>query len=717
MTIPANPDPWLPPDPEVSRAGAGIVVYRVPDDDPTQEWETLDNVRCLSVERHEGPDPGVAEFRYVFASHGPFVDATAPASAEQALDVNYALPKTVSPGDRLIVEATAWDDSTEYLFDGYVLDFHLDLSRDVERVDFRASGVARRAWDAPIPGAVMRQGGSVSTGGEDAADVQTDLVAQFNPRGKPNRTPDGAETDAGEGRLHHVFVSPDDRRADDERAFWTLPQAVKYLLYTSNTDENYVRNPDPDEIDALLVSREPIDGESYDPNDHHTYNVSQIRAADAPVTGRDWPTTVHRMLRDKGFGMSFGLYADDDGNPVTYLEMYLHEAQEPKSLYLAPRGSSLDPRYVNTTRARLSRDFGGVANVWTVLGRPVRYECSFILMPAFPSDADDAAAANLPSWDLTAVKANPDNADKYRKYWIDECGEGHYLPVSLLKQAAAFNFDGPFGPPEDGVERWVERPRKPIGELLTKGPDGEPLRATLSYSRDYVPFFYAAVFWDGSGTWKPIQGGWELLPDHVGIRITAPNPNAWNVGKDPDTGQPVVLRGVEAQNDIAGSGGPFYLRLTVVVEADECVKATAERRLRSPLSYDIARTVDARDRLEKNVVDPSSEFNPTNDYIVDRDDADVAKAEALAYRAAADAGVLTGVAAIPYLTTHYAVGDRISGLAGRGLDFRTDGGSDESAPTYPIVEGVRWDLDGVQRTTLFLSDEAPRRATIERKLR
>lgn len=716
MTILANPDPWLPPDPEVSRDGAGIVVRRVPDDDLTQEWETLDNVRCLSVERHEGPDPGVAEFRYVFASRGPHADADAPASAEEALDDSYALPKTVSPGDRLIVVATAWDDSTEFLFDGYVLDFHLDLSRDVERVDFRASGVARRAWDFPIPGAVMRQGGSVSTGGEDAKDVQTDLVAQFNPRGKPNRTPDDAESDAGDGRLHHVFVSPDDARADDVRTHWTLPQAVKYILYTSNADEYHVRNPDPDEIDDLLVSREPVDGESYDPDDSETYTARPIRAGDSPITGRDWPTVVHRMLRDKGFGMSFGLRAEH-GRPATYLEMYLHEARKPKTLYLAPRGSALDPRYTNTSRARISRDFGGVANVWTVQGRPVRYECSFVLAPAFPSVAADASAANLPSWDLTAVKANPANADKYRKYWIDECGEGHYAPGSASKQTVPFNFDGPFGSPKDGVESWVERPRKPIGELLTKGPDGEPLRATLSYSRDYAPTSAPPELGTGTGKWKPIHGGWELLPDHVGIRITAPHPNAWNVGKDPETGQPVVLRGVEAQNDVAGSGGYFDLRLTVVVEADECVKATAERRFRSPLTYDIERIVDARDRLEKNVFDPSSEFNHTNAYIVDRDDTDVATAEALAYRAAADAGVLAGVAVVPYLTTHYGVGDRISGLAGRGLGFRTDGGSDESAPAYPIVEGVRWDLEGVQRTTLFLSDEAPRRASIERKLR
>lgn len=718
MTIPANPDPWLPPDPGVSRDWATITISRVPDDDLTQEWEILDNVRCVFVERHEGPDPGVAGFRYVFASHGPFVDAEAPMSAEQALDDNYALPKTVSPGDRLLVQATAWDESVEFLFDGYVLDFKMNLGRDVEQVDFVALGVAKRAWDTLIPGMLMRQGSSVSTGGEDADDVRTDHVAQFNAKGRPNRTPDDAETDAGDGRLHHVFVSPDMIRKDDVRAFWTLPQAVKYLLYTCNKDEYHVRNPEPDWIDELLVSREPKteEGVIYDPDDPETYDATDIRAVDSPLTGRDWPTTVHRMLRDKGFGMQFLLYAEED-KPATELDIYLHEAQKPKPLYLAPRGSALNPSYTNTARARVSRDFTEVANVWTVQGRPVRYECSFILAPGFPAVSSDASAASLSRWEDTAVKANPDDRDGYRKYWIDECGEGHYKVGEATKLTDAFDFDGPFGTPVDGVARWVERPRKPIGELLTKGPDGKPLKARLSYSHDYVPPIVPPEFWQGTGTWKPISGGWDLLPDRIGIRITAKNPNAWNVGADPDTGAPVVLRGVEGPNNVSGAGGGFYLRLTVVVEADECVKATADRRFRSPLTYDIERVVDARDRLQKDVVDLSSEFNQTDDYIVDRDDTDAARAEALAYRAAADAGVLSGSVLVPYLTTHYGVGDRISGLAGRGVGFRTDGGGDGATPLYPIVEGVRWDLEDGQKTTLFLSDEAPRRASIERKLR
>jgi hypothetical protein len=231
----------------------------------------------------------------------------------------------------------------------------------------------------------------------------------------------------------------------------------------------------------------------------------------------------------------------------------------------------------------------------------------------------------------------------------------------------------------------------------------------MEYTGDYP------ARWNQQGTWKPISGAWQLLEDRIGIRVTADHPNAWKVGTDPDSGKPVILRLVES---LVGASGlsPVYLRLTCCLEADQVVTGQTTRRAECPLPYDITRHVDASDRYQKNVIDTSSEFNTTPEPVTQRDDTPAANAEATVSQVASDMGVLQGPVVIPYLTDYYKIGDRISSVVGRGLGLRTDGGLSTGLKIYPVVEGFRWDLDGKQTTTLFLSDEAQQRHLIERKL-
>ena len=701
MPIQPNPDPWLPESPvPVDREATSITVL-IARLGSLENLEPLSGIACEYVERHAGTDPGVAGFRYRFAGDSP----DSPQSAEEALDINYGLDDAVKPGDRLVVKATRWDGGYDYLFDGLVLDFQLELSAERERVNFYAQGIAKRLWDTPIPGMLMRNCDSPDDAEDN--DVQTSLVAQFNPKGKPNRTPDDAEADAGGGRLYHTFLDAGFVQKPDVRKFWTLADAARYLLLTMNADEHYVQNPDLDSLDALLVSRKPIDGVTYDPDDPETYEARDVIATDRPITGRDWPSMLHTLVRDIGVDMEFLTYANADGTPETHLRLFLQQSARPKTLYLQPRFAALDPSYSNTARLDIGRDFRSVANVWTAEGRQVRYEASFILAPGYPASADDASASNLVKFDRAAIKADPSNADKYRLYVLDECGEGHYAPSGSTKIETPFDFDSLLG-----KDKWVKRRRKPLAELLSKGPDGKPLKAALSYAHEYAGS--VPGYWDGTGDWKPITGGWELLDDRIGIRINNEHPNNWSVGKDPESGVNVELRGVEgpALNNL----GLFRLRLTVVIEADEVVKGEAKRRPECPLSDEIRRVIDARDRYQKNVIDLTSEFNSELVQIVERDDTQKAEADALGYRISADAGVLQGVAAVPYITTYYGIGDRVTGLAGRGLGFRTDGGGSDSQKVYPVVEGIRWEFGGAQRTLLYLSDEAQQRHLVERKL-
>lgn len=699
-----NPDPWLPSAPvPVNRAGAVLRVFSTVAG--LDELAELDNVVCLAIEQHAGTDPGTALFRYRFTER----DENAPQNLEQAFDTNYSLDKAVFPGDRLIVTTEQPDGTPVYLFDGHAIDFEAETSDTSETGIFAAQGVAKRLWDDIIPGMLMRACDDVYTG----SNVQTDLPAQFNPKGKPNRVPVGAETQAPDGDYYPVFLDPAFVQSPDVREWWSLADAVKYLLKTMNAAETWVANPDFDRLDEILVARQPKAGIAFDPDDADTYDAAPIIISDKPITGRDWPTVLHELLRNKGFDMDFFLETNEStGDPSTRLRIWLQQSGSPKTLYLQQRFETLDPSYSNTSAIGIKRDFGSVASVWTVKGRPVRYECAFILSPLFPQTSADASAGSLGRWDATAIKKTPADADTYRVWGLDECGEGHYPILAVAgnstKLTTKFNFDSLLG-----AGKWVTRRRKPIGELFAKGADGKPMKARLDYSTTYTGSMN--VFAPSGGTWKPITGSWTLLEDRIGIRITAEHPNAWKVGVDPDTGQPVVLRGVEGL--IGGTGTtPYYLRLTCVIEADEVVKGTAIRRDQCPLPYDIARVVDASDRLQKNIVDTSSPNNSTGKAIVSRDDSDNAKAEATTYQVASDMGVLSGPVTIPYLTTYYEIGDRISGVAGRGLGFRTDGGESTDLKVYPVVEGIRWEFGNRQTTTLYLSDEAQQRHAIERKL-
>jgi hypothetical protein len=197
------------------------------------------------------------------------------------------------------------------------------------------------------------------------------------------------------------------------------------------------------------------------------------------------------------------------------------------------------------------------------------------------------------------------------------------------------------------------------------------------------------------------------LSDRLGIWISVPNPNCWNIQASKVSNAPYpsgVVKGVEDQ--AISSSTHFALRLTCVIEGDRVLTATADRRPSSPTSYTITRQVDARDRYAKHVIVAGSEFNPGTEEIVARDDSLDALAEAIARRTASEGGEVAGFVVIPRLTQAYRIGDRICSIQGRDLSLRTNAGAPtEEAAVYPAVVGLTWDFDGKQQTVLQLSDQ------------
>lgn len=691
----------------LGRPAASVGVFRY--NPAAGGYAYLPNIRVLTIRYREGADAGVARFRYVFDFLGT---GDVPDSFTEVMAVDASSPGVVANDDRLVVLAANPDGTPQVLFDGFAQVPELGLAPDREQVTFLAFGVAIRAWDLPVGGALMRDAADPAV----VSDRATDLVTHFNPGGRPNATPPGADAVTPDGQAFPTFLDPQLARSPAPGRPWTLPMAVRYLCYGHNADQAYVRNPDGDLIDRVLDSRAPVAGGGFFPGEAGGFAGSDLVVPDYPATGRAWPAAIRDLLAPHGFGMVFRVDIDDGGGPTTALDLFRLQdgsAAHLKDLYLQPRGATLDPGQTNLGAAELARDMSGVANAIAVESGLVRYEASFILAPGFPIDAGDSAGASrLATYDRADPSFGQANHDAYRLYVLDETGEGHWDRAGSSLSKAPPALDALFrDEQEDAADPgpgYVVRRRVPVGTLFSVDANQKPLAARLSISTDYRGT--GPGLWDGSGTWQPVGGGYELLKDRLGVWINAPNPNSWNIQPSRVPGAPYpagVVKGVEDQANAAAK--PFTLRLTCVIEGDRVLRATADRRPSSPTGYAITRRVDARDRYAKQVIAANSEFNPDAEAKVVRDDTAYALAEAEARRNAGEAGEVAGFVVIPRFTQAYRIGDRIRSIRGRDLSLRTNAGAPtEEGEVFPAVVGLTWDFEGDQRTVLQLSDQRSR---------
>jgi hypothetical protein len=671
----------------LARPAAPVGVFRY-QPGGVANFESLSNVRVLTIQFREGADAGIARFRYVFDRANP---PTVPNSFQDAMSVDSGLPVVVLTFDP--------DGTPEVLFDGFAQVPELGLASDREMVTFLAFGVAIREWDTPIAGALMRDSDDPDT----VSDYETDLVTWFNPGGLPNATPEDADAVDDFGNSYPTFLDPRIVRDPDVRRLWTLPMAIRYLCYRHNSNQTYVSNPDGSLLDGLLVSDDP------DAGDSESGEIEPLLAPDYPATGKAWPAVVRDLIEPHGFGMAFRLGSDDQGNPMTTLDIFQRQGSSTssyKDLFLQPRGAALDPCQSNLSEAQLARDTSGMTNAFSVESGLVRYEASFILAPGFSiSGSDGYNSSSLAAFDKNGADFAQENHDKYRLYVFDETGEGHWDWKASKTSFETPSLDDLLGTEDDPASGYVKRRRVPIGELFTLDPNQKPLRAQLSISTSYGGS--QPDLWDGTGTWQPIGGGFELLKDRLGIWINVPNPNRWNIQISKVSGTPYpsgIVKGVEDQANFGAKH--FALRLTCVIEGDHVIAATADRRPSSPTAYTILRHVDARDRYARHVVAANSEFNSTSDEVIVRDDTTDALAEAISRRSASEAGEVAGVVTIPRFTQAYRIGDRICSIQGRNLSLQTNAGvPTEEGEVYPAVVGLTWDFDGKQQTLLQLSDQ------------
>ena len=162
-----------------------------------------------------------------------------------------------------------------------------------------------------------------------------------------------------------------------------------------------------------------------------------------------------------------------------------------------------------------------MVNEWIVEGAPLRVEASLVLECLFPSQASDSAnAAALDKFLATEDQVEP---TLYRLFGFNEAGDGYYSPNSTTKQTVVPSLDAVFG-----ADNYIPHRRPTLGELVSTDEDNLPLRPRVWISKRSNYKGSVPGVWDGStGTWQLIGGGYEVLKDRLGIRLTCQNPNAW----------------------------------------------------------------------------------------------------------------------------------------------------------------------------------------------
>ena len=727
-----------------------IGVYRYDRENTEQPFALLPNIQCLRIDTREGPDPPVARFEYLMDDSLALAFGW-PSQFEQLWPIDAQGPYVAKADDRLVVMGQNPDGSNLILFDGFAQIPQVDVNPSQQRVSFTAVGVAARAFDDVIIGRVQRDANTPDDTSGDS-DVVTDLPCRFNPADTSvgslggilgNSTPNANFTvDSGNATFpggtglgdFPVFVDPllterevaDSEAPNDLVTPWHVSDAVKYLLSQPNPGDDYLSWPTFSGLDALLNAQYPPQGsDTFNPNSTVKANV-MIRDYDA--TGKPLPQVIADLVGYCGFLLTWMTAADGDGLPKTWLKFYRRDPANtaaPKLVYLDQARNTVDPAKDNLSQLHLARDCNSIANAWQVETQLKQVEVCVSLAPLYQPQAGDEQAPARDAFKL----ANLTNASttvrrKYRWYGGDETGVGHWNSEGDEWSVVPLDLSPVFPADEDGTRSYVRRYRPGDHALISRDPQGRPLKATLEiYASTTTPTTNADPYIEedqSALTWLTIPNGWRLLEDRLGIEVTASDPEHWSTGnpKLPD------IRGItwwaNPPSGAPNNGLPPVLRLTTVIDSDIRLPITANKRKASPTRFTRARLADAKDHFQYGAVSKGSPYYPQqswpdpNNPGVIRDDTSLAQTHANQLRAAHEFPPLAGSLSIPFVTAYYEIGDRIREIAGRNVNLQTNIAGDQGeAPTYPWVVGVSWDFTGArQQTILELTD---RRAEVRKQ--
>lgn len=224
------------------------------------------------------------------------------------------------------------------------------------------------------------------------------------------------------------------------------------------------------------------------------------------------------------------------------------------------------------------------------------------------------------------------------------------------------------------------------------------------------------------GKVQEVTGGWRLLDDRLGVRITSDSLADWKIS-EPGGGAEAPYPGgaVDVVRAIAGDGEDdkaFVLVLVTEIETDWTVagerlgngadsSATVEagRRASSPVKREVRRADDVRDRFRAAyfLLDEKAEDEACH-ASVDREKARL-NWHLTERRNRHEMPSVAGSVTIPRISYAYSLGDRIHGLYGRGLRFHMNATPDPATDgIFPAVVAISRTFGSQFSTTLSLGD-------------
>ncbi|MFH0981578.1 MAG: hypothetical protein V2A79_08575 [Planctomycetota bacterium] len=575
----------------------------------------------------------------------------------------------------------------------------------------------RRCW---IYGRRMRNGAiedglaADPSAWQSASVLVTALPCVFNPDGVGNcaRQPLTVTGPDGAPRSICIFTSDGDPQARR----WTFLNALRYLYWFHRLPEGPVGEGNLFTATDAYVDYDPDGDRLVTPEGQLLRRLLDVPAA---LTAE----AAHLVGALAALAAECGIHVtaetvNEAGRAASRVRVWSEGDGAVKDLALGWGGRYPDgtPRFdasamsaaevyaANTvTRAAIAWDHRRVVNAPVLIGGIRGYEMTLPLVPGWvpEADLDNVAPADRPAAKALAltpdvVELLGDEAESFpwfRKYhkWGSEfeqhknvsrwwvLNEDGRFDGATYDRNAPFDDYRPFDfatvatPAVTTAGAWTRRARKLL-DTITVTEDGERFGV------------YVEVSFDSGATWSEPAGAVRVRFDPTGIYFDVSNPTQITPpGVVPET-QNLWYALIEQT---------FRVRVTALVESDD--RLVVQHRVddsvtptRWTTSRVVYRPTEYGFKSRSGTTDVLAEVNPDGTNLgVD----DTPAAQRLVDRIAANEqdGRVVVTPTVPWLETTLQIGDRLSGIGGRGLSF---GSRVSRRCTGPCVLGKRYRLSG-----------------------
>jgi len=444
---------------------------------------------------YEALAPAVS--RAKFAVTLPRIDGGDPAHAWQWASFFKA-------DDRLAVVKRS--DASRLWFQGFIVDVNPAWNRSGEAVTVTCCGMAWRLKRGLVVfGRCMKaSGGGIAW--------FTGLPCDFNAGGKPNRcaAENFEEIEGGPAAGVAYFLADDQDGAD----FWTPSDILDYLLWRYNDDQTWMTNPTLAEDDYARTTRLVVSCEGLDlwtalaaVADADAYDVAERFDPDA-----DGSKTSAIVIVRRG-----------EGTVATLKRLGGVYSAAPPEMDLANQ---------EVFDATIAHNYAGCITSPVLAGGQMLFEIGIPLGQAWDASRLALGAGENPM---------PDNPDKssqfYERYCVGGAAFATYADVGRLWDA---NTDGRYSAApislavpdvaalaDEAEGSWPAMAHRPLPSITCL--DGGSLAKENHGALVEISF-------DAGVTYQPLAGC-RVLPDRLGIYITAPNlATIWKKDEEPDCG-------------------------------------------------------------------------------------------------------------------------------------------------------------------------------------